>query len=374
MKLFLTSAAGVSLLCCACTQPTSGSYTSALGHTLVVGSYSAPGDSALKVYSFDPDSASVDLLCALPVANASYAAFAGPDLVYALCESTENESSVSAIRLDAGRHSAETLSVRPTGSASPCYIAISPDGRFAVTANYTGGDIAIFPIKDDGQIGRRLSLTAFEGSGPVKGRQDSSHPHCIAFTPDGRYLLVDDLGSDRIWQFAVKSDSDSLIASVPEKSVELEPGSGPRHIVFNKKGDMAYLINELSDKVTELRYDGQSLCPVQYIAADTAGAGGAGDIHLSPDGKRLYASLRLKHDGIARFDVDQSTGLLTYIGHTDTGTHPRNFTFSPDGRFLLAACRDDNSVWIFEIDTESGALRDTGHRINQEKAVFVRFI
>ena len=177
MKLFLTSAAGLSLLCSACTQPTSGSYTSAQGHTLVVGSYSAPGDSALKVYSFDPDSASVDLLCALPVANASYAAFAGPDLVYALCESTENESTVSAFRLDAGRHSAETLSVRPIGSASPCYIAISPDGRFAVTANYTGGDIAIFPIKDDGQIGRRISLTAFEGSGPVKGRPFSSNPH-----------------------------------------------------------------------------------------------------------------------------------------------------------------------------------------------------
>ena len=339
---------------------------------MLVGSYSEPADSALRAFRYNPADGSATYLYSIPVANASYFAQASSGVVYAVCESDEAASTVTALR--PGADSATVINVQPVGSSSPCYISVSPDGKFVLTANYGGGTVAVFPVEDNGAIDVRSALIPFEGSGPVERRQQSSHPHCVAFTPDRRFMLVDDLGTDRINMFRVADGCDAPVAAVPDSVVEIRPGSGPRHIVFNDKGDRAYLLNEISDEVTVLRYDGHSLHPVQYIAADTADAHGAGDIHLSADGRRLYASLRLAHEGIATFDVDPDTGLLTKLGHTPTGGHPRNFELSPDGRFMLVACRDADAVQIFEIDPQSGIPTYTGRSIDVPRAVCVKFI
>ncbi len=339
------------------------------GLTLIVGSYSDLGDSALCVYNFEPESATADLLYRLPVANASFAVIGSDGVIYAVCESDEAHSTINMIKPDSINGRLSVTDRRHVGSSSPCYVTVSPDGGYVLTADYGGGTVSLFPLKGGG-FGDDVRHVAFDGRGLDPLRQASSHAHCVAFTPDNRYLLVDDLGLDRIHMFAV--DRDSLIADTPDREVEIKAGSGPRHIIFNASGSMAYLINELSDEVTVLSYDGRELKPVQYITADTVGARGAGDIHLSPDGRHLYASLRLKHDGIATFDVDSVTGLLTYRGHTATSVHPRNFTFSPDGRYMLVACRDGNVVEIYEL-TANGSLINTGRSIIQDKPVFVTF-
>ena len=116
--------------------------------------------------------------------------------------------------------------------------------------------------------------------------------HCVEFTPDGKFLLANDLGTDKIHVFSLKSNGQ--LDKENTFDVELEPGSGPRHLCFSKDGRFAYLINELSGKVTTLFYNGQNLTPIQYIEADTLNAQGSADIHLSPDGKFLYASNRLQ--------------------------------------------------------------------------------
>lgn len=342
--------------------------------TVLVGSYSHPGDTALRAYSFDVAEGDMDFICGIPVSNASYFTQAPSGMIYTVSESDEAGSSVTAIRPTGKFSIPEVVNALPVGSSSPCYITVSPDGRFVVTANYGGGTAAVFPIAEDGSIRPRKELIEFSGRGPVADRQEQSHPHCIAFTPDSKFMLVDDLGTDQIHQFSLKEGGDSLVGAIPDKDVEIIAGSGPRHIVFNKKGNMAYLINEISDSVTVLTYDGQTLEPVQYIAADTVGAHGAGDIHLSPDGKYLYASLRLKNDGVATFSVDQETGLLTHKGHTPTLGHPRNFTISLDGRFMLVASRDGNAVQLFAIDQATGSLTDTGKKIEVDKPVCVKFI
>ena len=339
------------------------------GLTLIVGSYSELGDSALYVYNFDAESATSDLLYRLPVANASFAAIGGDGSVYAVCESDENNSTINILAPDSIDGRLRFVDSKAVGSSSPCYVTVSPDGNYVLTADYGGGTVSLFPIHD-GKFAGDVRHVAFEGHGLDSIRQAASHAHCVAFTPDYRYLIVDDLGLDRIHMFTVGGDS--LIADRPDKDIEIKSGSGLRHITFNASGTMAYLINELSDEVTVLSYDGEELKPVQYIAADTVGARGAGDIHLSPDGRHLYASLRLKHDGIATFDVDSVSGLLTYRGHTPTAVHPRNFTFSPDGRYMLVACRDGNVVEMFEVAPD-GSLTDTGRRITQPKPVFVKF-
>jgi 6-phosphogluconolactonase (cycloisomerase 2 family) len=194
----------------------------------------------------------------------------------------------------------------------------------------------------------------------------------VEFTPDGKYLLANDLGTDKIHVFPLTSEGNLDKESTFD--IGLEPGSGPRHICFSKDGRFAYLINEISGKVTALAYDGKGLTPIQYIKSDTVNAQGSADIHLSPDGKFLYASNRLKADGIAIFSVDNQTGLLTKVGYQLTGIHPRNFIITPDGRFLLVACRDSNLVQIFARDEKTGLLVDTGKKIETSKPVCLKFM
>ncbi len=366
---------GALYLCCCSTRSTADKVASPDEMlTVMVGSYSNPGDTALRVYSFDPVSGETGHLSSVPLANASYFTQSPSGIIYVVGESDDASASVSALRPIGSGKAPAIINTQPIGSASPCYVAVSPDGRFVVTANYNGSSAAVFPIQADGSLAPRSQLIEFGGCGPVTDRQEKSHPHCIAFTPGGRYMLVNDLGSDRLHQFSVRIGEDSITASVPDGEIAIRPGAGPRHIVFNDRGDMAYLINEIGDDVTVLKFDGSNLTPVQYIPADTVGAQGAGDIHLSPDGKHLYASLRLKNDGVVTFDVDPESGLLLYKAHTPTAAHPRNFAISPDGRMMLVAGRDDDAVQIFTIDKETGIPADNGKKIRVPRPVCVKFV
>ncbi len=340
--------------------------------TIMVGSYSNPADTALRVYSFNPADNSAREVAALPVDNASFFTQSSKGIIYVLTETNSDSSRITAIAPDKLNGDLKIIGSQLVGSDSPCYVAVSPDGRYAVTADYNGSTASIFPLDDEGAplpLSQRLK---FDGSGPVTDRQEKPHPHCIAFTPDSRYMLVDDLGTDRIHLFPV--DTVDCVDGGQMTDITLLPGSGPRHIVFNREGNLGYLINEISDSVTVLSYDGQSLKPVQYIAANPVHAQGAGDIHLSPDGRHLYASLRLSNEGIATFDVDPDSGLLTYHGHTPTPGHPRNFMITPDGTRMLVACRDADEVRIYTIDPESGELADTGSAISVSRPVCVKAI
>lgn len=245
------------------------------------------------------------------------------------------------------------------GDDGPCYVNVSPDGKWAVSANYPNGSISLFPTSADGVAGSPL-VYRFAGSGPDAERQANAHLHCVVFTPDRRNLVACDLGSDKLYLFPLESlNADSIKAP---QEVAMMPGCGPRHIVFNAQGDVAYLITEIGDQVVALHYDGSTLEPFQIVAASTAGGQGGADIHLSPDGRHLYASVRIKGDGVALFDVDQKTGELTYKETTPTGGHPRNFMVSPNGRYVVVACRDNNSVEVYERDSATGSLKPTDNR------------
>ena len=130
---------------------------------------------------------------------------------------------------------------------------------------------------------------------------------------------------------------DNPIPHASLEAVGIEADSGPRHLTFSPNGKFAYLITELSGKVIAFSYDDGRLEQIQTITADTVAARGSADIHLSPDGKYLYASNRLKEDGIAIFAVNPENGTLAKVGYQPTGIHPRNFNITPNGKYLL--CR-----------------------------------
>lgn len=341
---------------------------------LIVGSYATPQEEGIKVYAWNNEKGEATYVSGLAgISNPSYQVVtADGERIYSVGEDDGLTSTAHALSFDKANGKLTLMNTQLTQGGAPCYINITPDGKSVITANYMGANISLIPLDSSGRLTENVKTIAFTGEGEIKNRQDQPHLHCVEFTPDGKHLLANDLGTDKIHVFPLNSDG-----KLDEKAgfdINLEPASGPRHICFSKDGRFAYLINEISGKVTTLSYDGKCLTPIQYIEADTVNAQGSADIHLSPDGKFLYASNRLKADGIAIFSVNQETGLLAKVGYQLTGIHPRNFVITPDGRYLLVACRDSNWVQIFERDEKTGLLIDTRKRIETSKPVCLKFI
>lgn len=363
-------------LCAGCTQKnnttTCNSPASEIQY-LLVGSY-APADSdGIKLYRFNPATADFTFVSGLSgVSNPSYQAISEDgSCFYSVSEDEGSSARAYSIYFDRENEQMSILNFSSTEGGAPCYITISPDRRHVITANYLGGNITIFPVDSAGRL-LDPQLLEFSGMGSITDRQDQPHIHCISFTPDSAYMLATDLGTDNIYQFV--TGSDSLVIPDSRNEITLLPGSGPRHLIWHPSGKHTYLINELSGAVTVFDYDGNNLIPRQYIQADTTGAMGSGDIRISHDGRYLYASNRLKEDGIAVFAVDPADGSLTKIGYHLTGIHPRNFIISPDDRYLLVACRDDNTIEIYRRDTESGLLSSTGTVIHTPNPVCLNWL
>jgi len=351
------------------------------GIYLLVGSYAAPDEEGIKVYRFDGAKGEAEYVDGLKgLSNPSYLACSQDgNYVYAVGEDGQDTSTANALRFDRERGTLALLGAQRTGGGAPCYIALDPTERFVLTANYTGGSITVFARGEEGALLPESRLIRFSGKGPDPERQAQPHLHCVVFTPDGRYLLANDLGTDKIRVFPVAEcapagSAGRLLDESAARDVAVKPGSGPRHLCFSPDGRFAYLIHELSGQVTVFSYRKGRLKALQYIAADTTGARGSGDIHISPDGRFVYASNRLRNDGLAIFAVDRRKGTLTAAGYQPTGIHPRNFIITPDGRWLLVACRDSNAIQIFARDIRTGLLTDTGRTIATPKPVCLKFI
>ncbi len=345
--------------------------------TMLVGTYTSGSSKGIYTYRFDQESGIATALSEAEVSNPSYLNLsADGNFVYSVSENKGDEAVVSSFSFNRENGTLRLLNQQPTHGDAPCYVITN--GKQVVTANYGGGSITVFPLADDGSVLPSLAVIPFEGSGPDPDRQKKPYLHCVQFTPDGKHLLADDLGTDKIHNFDVDQQADAtngktfLAVGTPE-AYRVAPGSGPRHLTFSPDGRYAYLINEISGTVTAFSYTDGKLEEFQTIQSDTLDAQGSADIHISPDGKFLYSSNRLQADGIAIFSRNTQDGRLTRIGQQFTGVHPRNFIITPNGKFLLVACRDSNVIQIFRRNETTGLLTETEHEILLDKPVCIKF-
>ena len=329
-----------------------------------VGTYS----DGFYVYEFDQRSGKFvgeGPLAKAEMPNPSYLAVDG-NRVYAVSEMPDESASVWAWRW--GGNGFEFLNAQPTGlpakGEDPCYV--STDGRLLAVANYSGGTLATYRLRGDGSIGPLDSLLVSGVGGPDLSRQGEPHVHCAVFSPEGKHLFFSEFSADEIGRLDVVAGRVRNYC----RAATLHADYGPRHLLFDASGTHLYVIGELSGDVTVYDYIDGTLREKQVVKADRMDARGAADLHFSPDGKYLYASLRLRGDGIVVFEVGPG-GVLNYVGYQATGPHPRNFNITPNGRWVLVACRDNDSIEIYARDPRSGLLSDTGRRIVQSRPVFV---
>lgn len=338
--------------------------------TMIVGTYTDGGSHGLYAYRFDENNGSYNLLDSVALKNPSFVVpSADGKRLYAVSEQANDSAAVAAFNFDREKGSFQLLNAQPTHGEDPCNLLT--DSNFVVSANYSGGSISVFPLESDGRLKPANQVINFKGHGADPDRQSKPHLHSVYFSPDHQFLYANDLGTDAIHRFRVNRHSPYLTEA--GKTV-LEPGAGPRHSVFSPDGSYLYVIDELDGYVNVLQNHNNQLTLIQTIKADTVDAHGSADIHMSANGKYLYTSHRLEADGITIFGRDSLTGKLTRIGYQPTGLHPRNFNITPNGRFLLVACRDDNRIEVYRIDTETGLLSPTRISIPLSKPVCIMWV
>jgi len=370
----------VGLLTLSCTNKKASQQTAeAMDYelTMVVGTYTSGTSKGIYTFRFNQETGEAKVLSSTEISNPSYLTISDDNqFVYAVSEHGDGNEAVTAFSFDKEKGTLQKLNSVPAMGADPCYIITT--NQHVVTANYSGGSISVFPLTKDGSLLLASDVIQFTGSGADKERQEKPHLHCVQISPDGKFLFANDLGTDQIYAFEINpkanpENGDKFLTGTTPPSFHVAPGSGPRHITFSPNGKQAYLITELSGAVIAFDYNNGTLSEIQSIQADTLGVKGSADIHVSPDGKFLYASNRLQADGLAIFSIDQTDGKLTKAGYQLTGGHPRNFIITPNGKYLLIASRDSNAIEIYERNEKSGLLTSIGTNITVDKPVCLKF-
>ena len=335
---------------------------------MVVGTYTGTGSEGLYSFSFNQITGVAALRSTLEVKNPSYLAFARDGRhLYAVSENNDATPTLNSIAFDPVTGNMSFMNSQLTHGKDPCYVAA--DGKVALTANYSGGSLSVFPVLRNGTLGKMTKQFAGYKGGPDRTRQNVPHIHCVRFAPDG-FVLATDFSADQILTFRYDKATGTL--SPYGIATHVKRGSGPRHLVFSPDGRHAYLMSELSGYITVFDYAKGELKATQTILADDAHARGGADIHVSPDGRFVYASTRLKAEGITLFRVEAG-GKLVRTGKCRTGSHPRSFTITPNGKYLLVACRDADKIQVFSRDKSTGQLRDTRQDIQLPRPACIQF-
>ncbi len=286
---------------------------------------------------------------------------------------------VTAFAIDAqGRLT--RLNDQEVGGPGPCHLSVDRAGKVLVVANYSGGSVAAIALQPDGRLGAVGSVMKHAGSSVHPTRQKAPHAHAATLAPDDRFVLVPDLGIDRVQVYRLEAAKAQLTAATPPGAT-LAPGAGPRHVAFRPDGKFVYAINELHCTMTVFRYEAATgaLGEVQTISTLPAGVAvqpgfSTAEVQAHPNGKFLYGSNR-GHDSIAVYAIDGASGKLTLVEHEPTqGKTPRHFTLDPTGRWLFAENQGSDTVVVFRVDAATGKLEPTGQSVDVPVPVCAVFV
>jgi len=311
--------------------------------------YVANADSQdISVLALDHERGRLQLVDTVAVGGAVMPLAVSPDkrVLYAALRSQPFRVASLAIDPASGR-------LRPLGEApladSMAYLSTDRTGRWLFAASYPGHKITVNSIGPDGSAGPVQQLV-----------RTAPNAHAIRVDDSNRHVLATSLGGDNLsaWRFDAAT---GLLAAHEPPLLAAPPGSGPRHFVWDRAQRFVYLLGELDARLQVLAWDAgagalRALQDTTTLPAGFTGKPWAADLHLTPDGRFLYASERTSST-LAAFRVDAATGLLEPLGHTPTEQTPRGFAIDPSGRYLVAAGQDSHAVALHAIDGASGALQ-----------------
>jgi 6-phosphogluconolactonase len=300
--------------------------------------------------------------------------------IYAVSEEGHGKSKVSAFTTIPGQKALKFINDSETLGDGPTHVSVSPSGRSVFVANYAGGSVTSYYVHDDGSLSSPVSHFQYKGSGPYKGRQEAPHTHSALTSLDGKFVLVNDLGLDRIMVYHLNPKSSEMTPCDPPYWSG-RPGSGPRHLAWHPTGHFVYCSNELDSTVDTLAWDKKSgvLSTVSSISSledgFPANSAFVGEILASHDGKHVYAGNRVANDTIAVFDVTPHEGRLARVQLADGGgKNARHIALDPTQQWLIVSHQDSNDLVVLQRNKLDGKLSSFVHRYVQSKPMCVIFV
>lgn len=328
-------------------------------HLIYLGTYTRSTGKGIYSVRLDPKTGKLsEPVLAAETANPSFIAFSpNKKQLYAVSESTAMAAAFN-VEVETGKLSG--FAPQDSAGAAPCHLVVDQTARSLIIAHYHTAIVGVLPIKPDGSLGPATTVIHHTGHSVNPTRQAEAHVHSVTLSPDNRFVIVCDLGLDKIFVYALDAEK-SLLAPAEIPFVTTPPGSGPRHAAFSRDGLHLFVIHEMGNLLVAYRYNPAlgTLTPLDSqstLPADFKGESTTAEVRVHPNGKFVYGSNR-GHDSIAAYRFNAIAGKLELIEIVPTGgKNPRNFALSPDGRWLVAANQQSDSLTVFSVDPETGKL------------------
>lgn len=249
------------------------------------------------------------------------------------------------------------LNSQSSEGMNPCHVSVHPSGKMAFAANYTGGSFTAYTLQPDGKVNPPAYTEQYSGTGPNAKRQEKSHAHFATATPDGKYVFVTDLGSDKVMNYVADAKTGKLTPNPAQPFFTAKPGSGPRHLIIHPSGKSLFLLNELDATLTSCTVgkDGVIAAGKTYptIPADFSGTNTSSAIHLHPNGKFVYVSNR-GHNSVTGFQIKSGGELEMVDQQTKSIATPRDFNIDPSGKFMIIANQSTDNLVVYDVDASTG--------------------
>lgn len=349
-------------------------------YDLLIGTYTKPGKSeGIYVYTFNVKTGKAEYKSkATGIVNPSYLAISRDrKKVYSVSEAGRGKGSITAFNFNPSSGELKVINSVISGGDGPCYVEVDKKDQYVFSANYGGGSLGAIRVNTDGSLNEDVQSIQHEGSSVNKENQSKPHVHTTVLSPDNKFLLVTDLGTDKVYSYRFKPGGKEALSEANPAYVNTKAGAGPRHLTFHPNGKFVYVVNELNGSVDAYAYKEGRLTPLQTITMLREGFNGiieAADIHCSADGKFLYASNREESNEIVIYNIGKN-GRLKFAGcQSVLGKAPRNFVIAPGGNYLLVANMNSDEIVVFTRNAQTGLLSDTGTRVAIGSPVCLKFV
>ncbi|MEX2514221.1 MAG: lactonase family protein [Cyclobacteriaceae bacterium] len=347
-------------------------------YKFLLGTYTEKPDQGIYIISFEPEGEGFTIISSAPEAN-------NPSFV----TTTEDEEYVFSVEESGGANGGKITSFSlekdqltkinsvSSGGNGPCYVSLDPTEKFVVSGNYSAGTFSVIPVAENGQLQPAVHVIQHEGSSVNLNRQQQPHVHSAVFHPKDHRLLIADLGTDEVLVYDFDPEKEQPLTEFPFYRLQVEPGAGPRHMVFNAEGDRLYLVHEMTAAIGVYSYEEGKLAHLEthsLLSENFDGKVGAAEVRITTDGNYLYVSNRGEANEIIAFEIGDNGSLSHLQTISSGGIAPRNFNITPDGAYLLSGNQNSNQILAFKRDPNTGILEKTNHSLEVYKPVYIKFL
>lgn len=317
-----------------------------------IGTYTKKTSKGIYRIDIDLKNNSYQILEAANVENPTYLALSkGKNHLYSVAK-IDNTGAVASFFIN-NDNSLTPLTYITKEGKPPCYLEVSKDNKFLISANYHTATIDSYSINKDGSLDTLISSSQHTGNGPHE-RQEKAHAHFSGFSPDGKFLLTCDLGTDSITTYEL------INGTLQQKyNFTVKSGSGPRHLVFTSTLDKVFVMTELTSEIISFDYNsstGELTNSIYYptLSHDFNLENKGSAIRISNDNNYIYVSNR-GLDAIVIFKFENNK--LNYINSVSTfGEGPRDFNISNNGDLAIATNENTDNITIYKVNKEDGSL------------------